>query len=299
MILGVAGSSPVSHPFFGSVAPCVADIRRGESNDEYHGDEEYWNCSRAKTLLDSPLIYHGRYVAKTATQQSSDALEHGTLLHAWLERGDAFLDALAVPPQEMLTPTGLVGKEARKWAENEHGPGAVVVAPKLAFQLRSERDAIMRHPAARAAVESIAERELSVRWTAADGTKLRCKFDALLADGAVIDLKTTREQDILAEFWRSVVTYRYGMSEAWYRAGMAACGMEPKPLRYIVVSTSGSLDVQVVTLPDALVADGLRQMERAIADLRIRTSLDWWLPESHGEVVELPIPAHVLGRLES
>jgi len=38
-------------------------------------------------------------------------------------------------------------------------------------------------------------------------------------------------------------------------------------------------------------------MDKALADLRLREDLDWWLPDSHGEVIELPVPAHILGRL--
>ena len=300
VILGVAGSSPVSHPFaspIGSFSACVADVRRGESNDEYHGDEVYLNASRGKVFLESPALYHGRYVARTIPQQTSEALEHGSLLHSWFELGDAFLDTLAVPPESTLTPTKQAGKEAKKWAEKEYGPNATVVSPKLAAQLRYEAEAIKRHPAARELMDRVVERELSVRWTTADGDRLRCKYDALTSDGIVLDLKTTRETDILANFWKSVLDYRYGFSEAWYRAGMVACGMEAAPIRYIVVSTSLPHDVQVVTLPEAVVEQGRLQMEKALADLRLRESLDWWLPDHHGEVVELPFPATVLRSL--
>ncbi len=299
VILGVAGSSPVSHPLpsIASAGPSVADVRRGESNADYHGDESYRNCSRVKTFLDSPALYYGRYVARTIPQQSSDALEHGLLLHSWFEQGDAFLDSLAVPPEDRLTPTGQVGKTALEWAKNEAGPDATVVSPKLARQLRLEAEAIKRHPAARELMSRIVERELSVRWETADGHLLRCRFDALTSDGIVVDLKTTREADILANFWKSVLDFRYGFSEAWYRAGMEACGLLERPIHYIVISTSLPHDVQVVTLPEQVVEQGREQMVRALADLRLRENLDWWLPESHGEVVELPFPAHALRRV--
>jgi hypothetical protein len=171
------------------------------------------------------------------------------------------------------------------------------VSPKLARQLRLEAEAVTRHPAVRDAMDRIVEREISVRWQSADGHLLRCRFDAVTSDGIVLDLKTTRETNILANFWKSVLDFRYGFSEAWYRAGMEACGLEPKPLQYIVVSTSLPHDVQVVTLPEEVVEQGREQMVRALADLRLRENLDWWLPESHGEVVELPFPAHALRRV--
>jgi hypothetical protein len=79
---------------------------------------------------------------------------------------------------------------------------------------------------------------------------------------------------------------------------MEACGMEPKPLHFLVISTSLPHDCQVVTLPAALIAEGQRLMDKVLAELRLRESLDWWLPDTHGEVVELQFPAHVLGRMQ-
>jgi hypothetical protein len=53
-----------------------------------------------------------------------------------------------------------------------------------------------------------------------------------------------------------------------------------------------------VTLPERVIAEGQRLMDRALADMRLREQLDWWLPDTHGEIVELSFPAHVLGRFE-
>jgi hypothetical protein len=53
----------------------------------------------------------------------------------------------------------------------------------------------------------------------------------------------------------------------------------------------------VVTLPQELVAEGRNRLLRSLADIRVRMDLDYWMPDQHGEVVELPIPAHVLRRL--
>ena len=300
VILGVAGSSPVSHPTsspIGSFSACAADVRRGESNADYHGDRAYRNCSSAKTALDSIPLYHARHVACSLPPFSSDAVEHGSLLHEWFEKGDPVLETWAVPPEETLTSTGQVGKDAKKWAEKEFGTDAAIVSPKLFAQIKAEIKAIKNKPPAMSLVERIVERELSVRWTSPEGDRLRCRFDALTSDGTVVDLKTTREADILRDFWKSVLDFKYHFSCAWYMRGMEACGMEPKPLQFIVISTSLPHDCQVVTLPAALIAEGQRLMDKVLAELRLRESLDWWLPDTHGEVVELQFPASVLGRL--
>lgn len=274
-----------------------AVIRRGEANADYHAKETHRSCSRIKTLLDSPVLYYQRYIAKTLPPFSSSAVEHGTLLHSWLELGDDFLESLVVPPPETLTATGLVGKEAEKWAKNEAPAGAVVVSPKERAQVVAEVVAIKSNPAAAELLSRISDRELSVYWESADGHRLKCRFDALTEDGIVLDLKTTREADICCDFWKAVLSFRYHMQDAWYRRGMEAMGLEPQPLRFIVISTSQPHDCQVVTLPAAVVAEGQRLMDKGLADIRLREDLDWWLPETHGEVIELQFPAHVLGRI--
>lgn len=294
-----SGATPIHCPCseVGSETQALsqAGVRRGESNAEYHSRDGRKSCSHAKTFLDSPLLYHSRYVTKTLPSPSSDALRHGTLLHEWFEFGDALLDRIAVPPESTLTSTLLVGKKAEEWAKEHAAADAIILSPKEAAQFHLERKALEEHPAVRELREQIVDRELSCRFDTPDGDFLKCRFDALTPEFA-IDLKTTREQDILAGFWKSVVDFKYHLQDAWYQRGMEAMGMEAQPLRFIVVSTTLPHDVQVVTLPEQVIAEGRRLMDRALADLRLRESLDWWLPDTHGEVVELSFPAHVLGR---
>ena len=297
VILGVAGSSPVSHPLFGSRGPCIADIRRGESSSEYHGDFEWLNCSSAKTALDSQSLYYQRHVLRSLPPISNSGITIGELVHEWLEHGDPVLETWAVPPDSTLTPTGTVGKEAKKYVLDNFGPDARVVSPSDYKLVRRCIDAVKANPAAQELLDRVVERELSIRWTNADGDKLRCRWDLLTSDGLVVDLKTTRESDVVRDFYSAVENYKYHLSEAWYRRGMEACGIEPRPLRYIVVSTVPPHDCEVVTLPEAVHAAGQRRMDQVLSDIRIRTGLNWWLPDHHGEVVELPFPAHVLGRL--
>jgi hypothetical protein len=275
----------------------VVDVRREESNAEYHADETYRSCSRVKTFLDSPHLYYKRHVAKILPPYSSDALDHGTLLHRWLEEGDRFLDLLVSPPAETLTPTGLLGKEAAKWAEKEAPKGATVVSPKERAKILAEVAAIWAHPAARELIEQVTHHEVSFRWETTDGHRLKCRADAI-TENCWLDLKTTSDECILAEWPASVLKWRYHLQDAWYQAGMEAAGLEPVPLRFIVVSTSIGHDVEVVTLPHKVVAEGRRLMERALADLRLREELDWWLPDHHGEVVELEFPAYLLRKFQ-
>lgn len=274
------------------------EIRRGEPNAAYHANETHRSCSRVKTLLDSAALYHKRYIAKSLPPISSSALDHGTLLHRWFEEGDDLLESLVVPPTTTLTDTGLLGKKALEWAAKEAPEGATVIGPRERAQLLAEVDAIKSNPAAAELMSRVTEHEISVYWETADGHRLKCRFDAVTSDGLVLDLKTTREEDILADFHSSVLRFKYHLQDAWYQRGMEAMGLTPQPLRFIVISTAIQHDCQVVTLPAAVTAAGRRLMDKALAELRLREDLDWWLPDHHGEVVELQFPAHILGRME-
>jgi hypothetical protein len=151
----------------------------------------------------------------------------------------------------------------------------------------------MGHKAARRLIEAAVAHEVSVRWTGPDGDLLRCRPD-LVSEEAWVDLKTTREEDILSSFWQSVKDYGYHAQDAHYQWGMEGLGMEARPLVFIVVSTAPSHDCCVVTLPQEWVAEGRRRLLRSLADIRVRMDLDYWLPDQHGEVIELPVPAHVM-----
>lgn len=269
------------------------DVRHTESNADYHADENYRSCSRVKTLLDSPALYYKRYVAKTLPPLSSSALDHGTLLHRWLEEGDAFLETLVSPPASKLTATGMAGKEAEKWAKTDAPQGSTVLSPKELSQIRYEVDALKKNPAARELIEAGIAREVSIRWMTPNGHRVKCRADLITPD-CWVDLKTTKVEDILADWWRAVLDFKYHLQCAWYMRGMEACGLDAVPLRFIVVSTSIPHDCQVVTLPQAVIDEGRRMMDTALADLRLREDLDYWLPDQHGEVSELQFPAYAL-----
>jgi hypothetical protein len=233
-------------------------------------------------------------VAKAIQPEESAAMAHGTRLHRWLEVGDQLFDELACPPSDALTETGLIGKKAKQWAA-DNCPDKELVSPQEIRQIRKEVASIMAHKAARSLIEAAVAHEVSVRWIGHDGQLLRCRPD-LVSEEAWVDLKTTKESDILADFWHSVLTYGYHAQDAHYQWGMEALGMDPRPLNFVVISTT-SHQCEVVTLPLNVVGHGRRRLLASLADIRLRMDLDHWLPDQHGEVVELPIPAHAVRNL--
>jgi exodeoxyribonuclease VIII len=274
-------------------------VEEAESNQDYHSSAGWSKSQLWDFISRGPRYFYLRHVAKSIKPEESAALSHGTLLHRWFEVGESFWDELVVPPAKLLTDTGRVGKAAKEWLA-EHAAGKSPVSQSELDQLRCEADAIMAHAAARDLIAAKLASEVSIRWLHEDGTLLRCRPDMISEDllgPIVVDLKTTREADVLGSWWRSVMDYGYHAQDAHYQWGMEAVGMDARPLVFVVVSTVAPHDVAVVNLPSELVDSGRARMRSAIADIGVRMSIDCWMPEQHGEVVELPVPGHVLRNL--
>lgn len=272
----------------------TATITAGESNESYHSSAGWSKSQLWDHASRGSQYFYLRHVAKSIRPEESAALSHGTLLHRWMEVGDTFFSEVVSAPEEMLTETGLIGKKAKQWAA-DHAPDQTLISARELRQIQREVEAIKNHSAAMELIEAAVDHELSIRWRSQEGDLLRCRPD-LCTEDLWVDLKTTREMDILASFWKSVLDYGYHAQDAHYQSGMEAVGMEARPLRFIVVSTMPPHQCHVVTLPQELVADGRRTLAKSLADIRVRVDLDYWMPDQHGEVVELPVPAHVLWR---
>lgn len=266
----------------------IAAVVIGESITAYHADKSRISCSSVKDFLRGPDYFHARHLEQSLPAPESSSLSHGQLLHTWFETGDDSLSFVACPPQDTLTATGSIGQKAKKWAD-ENCPDAVLVSPKEREQLRREVQKLLSNRAFCEWREQIVFSEASVRWETPEGDRLRCRMDAATED-RWLDLKTTKEQDICRGFWRSVRDFGYDIQDAFYQMGMEACGLEPKPLVFIVVSTVPPHQAQCLTLPQDIVASARDRLTAALADLRLRTELDWWLPDSTNETVELFYP---------
>lgn len=268
-------------------------VRRGESNPDYHScpvtlsKSAFWVHHS-----EGPAAFYARFIARTAPPMESASLSHGTLLHLWLELGDAFWQAVVAPPESTLTATGSIGKEAKAWAA-ENAPSSQLVSPKEMAQLRAEIASIQANPAAAELIASdrIADREVSIRWDI-DEFPVRCRPDVLTVDGLIVDLKTTKEIGLFKNWWRAVKTFGYHAQDWLYQRGVEAMGIEPKPIHFLVVSTTPPHECLVCTLPPAFTSKGGEAIRSSIADIRLRLDLDCWVPDQHGEVVELPVPAH-------
>ena len=153
---------------------------------------------------------------------------------------------------------------------------------------------IHANTAAQSVVDDIEHHEVSIRWEREDGTKLKCRPDGISRSGRVVDWKTCRYANPLRDWWKACKDYNYHMQDALYREGAKVAGWSDEPLIFVLISTTGSYQVQVVTLPPQACVVGKRLLEQGIEGIAAhRTFGTELLPRGYGEVNELFVPSNV------
>jgi len=269
-----------------------ADIRHGESNEDYHADRDWLSTSPIKDFLESPAFFHRRYVLGTEPSLSSEALSRGTLVHSVLEMGwELAGERTKVAPGQFITAGGALSasKDAKAWIADQ-GPDALIVTPQDAEFLTEVQSQCSLNKAVADLLAEIEHKEVSIRWKRPDGTKLKCRPDAITRRGRVVDYKTTKYRNPAKDFHRACVEYQYGLQSAVYQEGAAAAGFSGEPLIFVLISTVSPYTVIAKVLPTRFIDVGKARLERALADLSARTSFGDWTPDGYGSIDELYMP---------
>jgi len=282
--LDVEGSSPFAR------SDCrESDFRIDHESAEVHHARDGVSASQLKLADECFLAFYLRHIKGEAPLKSSAAMEYGSLLHFWAEVGEESFWKRAISyPVSVLTATGLVGKEAKKWLEDQPAD-AIVLTPADRQKLYDQTRQILANKAAAALLEEAVDREFNCQWMW-NGHAMRCRVD-----GATrrywFDLKTTSEPNPKAVGW-SFSKFRYGIQDAVYRSARRASGMWPdQPMRFIVTSTVWPHLCSVVTLPLEVTDAQEKRCLRLLDEIKSRMEWGQWYPADHGEVTELECPA--------
>jgi hypothetical protein len=124
------------------------------------------------------------------------------------------------------------------------------------------RDAVRAHPVAGPALTPPGEAEKTLTWTD-ERTGIACKARLdWWRPGLLADLKTTADVDV-ERFGATSYRMGYHGQMAFYRAGLAANGLDAPPPWIIAVEAAAPHDVAVLELDD----DALYAGERMVAEL--------------------------------
>jgi len=169
----------------------------GLSEDRYF-EQDRLGSSDLKLLHEDPASwwYSSRLNENRAERDHSEEMDFGSALHALvLEGEDAYQRRCRIRPEFYPdSKTGELKKWhggaafCKEWAEANEGPGVLILTEDADRRVRHMADLILNHPELGAPMRGGLS-EVSVFWTAIDGTKLRARFDKLLPH-FVCDLKT-------------------------------------------------------------------------------------------------------------
>lgn len=227
---------------------------------DYHSRPEL-SSTGARRLLDSPARF--RYWADHP-QPGKASFDLGSAAHSKVLGVGA---NTILYPDEHLTPSGNVSTKAAtvEWAREQRTDGLIPITQSDADQVDAMAEAVLADPDARAILERIEGREVSV-ITDVDGVPSRARFD--LYDGVeAADLKTARNASPKG-FNGSVGNYGYHIQQRWYDdAHHAETGSRLASFKFIVVESAPPHLVGVYDL-DFMWAD--------IAERQTKKAREWY-----------------------
>jgi hypothetical protein len=270
-----------------------ATVVEGLDNELYHGVRGVFSSSQERDMARSLELFHGRHIARTIPGFSSSSTEVGSDVHAWWENVEAGLDFLACPPEDTLTPTGLIGKKAEEYAKKAGITGRLV-SPSAKDKIQRIVDALQANPRAMELNAATVYRELSFFWPHENGLWLRCRADNVLEDNHYVDLKTTSCEDIDREFHGSVRKFGYHRQQAFYELCQEASGGPVSGMTFVIVQTNYPYQVRCRTLPRVLVDKAKSSVLRNLDEIKNRIDLDHWISDGADEIRELVFPRWAL-----
>jgi len=226
---------------------------------------------------------HRMFEGNSATSLGSDfdALIMG------LCEGKTIDSMLAIAPADVLSADGRRNTKAYKeWEAKTVAGGKIACNEEHAFKLRTMAESLLANPAAARMVSETSETQVSVFFEL-NGHRVKVRPDGCAID-YWWDLKSTSAP--WDELYRSVFSYGYSEQEWLYVRAAMAMGMDHFRMPFVFVHSVPPYDCQVFYLPQEVVEEAGRRMERVMEEVRLRRETGIYTPATFGEITELVIP---------
>ena len=187
-----------------------------QSDKDYHADHESVSAGMLKDFMDSPKLYHAKYIAHTVDQRSSERLAFGSACHTAVLEPDKWNQEIAIAPAcDRRTKAG----KAEWSAFTAESTGKIILKPDQANTIEAVRNAVHECNLASSLIKSPGVVEQPVRWIDSwTEISCKCKPDKLLDDGTVLDLKTVADTPLRA-FQKNLTKFHYGIQAVHYLEG--------------------------------------------------------------------------------
>lgn len=258
--------------------------------EQYHKRRE-WSRSQIRVLLQSPTLFHGRFIAGVFEEQRTAAKDIGIITHECLINPHGFDDVCAIIPPEVLNAHGhRKGKPYTDW-KREHA-GLIDLKSDEAFPVFCMTRNVREHPKARYLLETATDREYTIVWTDPEThLKLRARPDMICRDGnhvILVDIKTTSAVTPY-EFYQHTLRYGYHQQAAWYWEATEAMGWQVNAFMFVSVDKSPAFECNVFELQKDLLNQGRAEVAAARRDLKERLRTKNWRSPTWGKVLPLDV----------
>jgi hypothetical protein len=259
------------------VAGALASSRmiEGLAPADYHAAKDEQSCSMLKEILVSPAHY---LQALLRPNRSSDAMDHGTLLHALVLEPHTFNRVAAVFPGDLT-------KEGKAFKVENADRICISLTEyfRLLEQAEKVRAACFRGRPFERFIEE-GKVETSIFYTDPSvGLPCRVRMD-LLHPEFTFDLKSTRH-GLPSAFQRDALSMHYDLQSFMY--SLARClfeGVEdPKPFVFVQAESAAPHSVIFRPATKGLLANGKLKYEAALGAVKACMMTDVW-PAPNGEV---------------
>jgi len=250
-------------------------IYPGITNRDYHADPALGSTSLKTLATRTPA--HWKWESEHPVHK--DAYDIGTLAHSLILEDDTSLHEVIDVPDKLGNKWKIPAGEAK-------AKGLIPVTPKEWAGIAAMRDAVMAHPAARAAFTGH-KAEQSVFWEE-DELMLKCRPDAWQSGWTLVDLKTARDANP-NEFGATAHEYGYHQSAAHYIDGVKAATGEEMPFHFVLVEKTAPYLVSVVELDIEAINIGRQLNDRAKRIYRECTESGTWPGYTSPDLISLPL----------
>ena len=258
---------------------------------DYHAHPALSQSRAARLLAPScPAKFHA------PQPEPTDAMEFGKLVHLMVLEPEKA--SIYVPVEGNWT-----HKEPKDAVAAVRAEGRIPLKPEVYDRAAAMARAIRQHPVAAALLAS-GHPEVSLFWTdEATGVECRARIDWLPdpVEGnrlVVPDLKSTLSAHP-TKFGKSAADFSYHLQDAWYRAGIRACGLDPAPaFLFLAQEKTPPYIVSPFELDDDGRQIGEFLMRQALETYVQCTATGYWPDYTGGEIATLSLPAYYTRQFE-
>lgn len=266
------------------------------SNEEYHRDTAAISFSGLKEILRDPAVFFGRRYDPNRKPESDDteALAFGRRMHEAIFRPGPFGADFRLIPSSVLAKNGARAGSAWKQYAAENA-NKVLLKPGEPAQLMLA--ALMRHAAVRDLLSAPGECEYTVVWHDDEhDVDRRCRFDKVIPDRKlIVDYKTTEKDASPEECVRVTCDkrFRYHAQMEFYRDGSQELYGERFEFVFIFQSKNWPYRVEAIHLDERFSRIGQSEVRRGLARYAACLKSGVWLPETHGQLIDVSPPAYL------